>query len=47
MDHVAAAVNLPNWNPLLSLRAELGARLRRGVEKGGDGHLVPVPTEDV
>lgn len=47
MDHEAAATSLPNWNPVPSLRAELGARLPLGVEEGGDHDWVPVHTENV
>lgn len=42
MDHVAAVVSPPNWNPLPSLRSELGSSR---VEEGGDCELVPDPVD--
>lgn len=46
MDYVAAAVSLPNWDPLPSPIAELGARLPWQEGEGGGWELVPVSTED-
>lgn len=36
IDNMAATARLPSWNPVPSLRAELGARLPPGTEEGGD-----------